>query len=157
MESVKKGDTYILVKDHPSKPSNKGFDLSQPYGEYALQAPSGLDTEAFQILSFSGDTVFITTSSDKSVIKGFARDHPKTRILATSHVIVSRAKTGGAAPYEGDPLNPYDDRPALICGSLDGLSIGQRIAHELMHGQGLNDVNDNTNIMHYNTTMFIPQ
>ena len=43
----------------------------------------------------------------------------------------------------------------MICGSLDGLSIGQRIAHELMHGQGLNDVNDNTNIMHYNTTIFI--
>lgn len=27
--------------------------------------------------------------------------------------------------------------------------------HELMHGQGLRDVNDNTNIMHFNTSVNI--
>lgn len=155
MDSVKKGDTYILVKDHPSKPANKGFDLSKPYGEYTLQSPAGTQSETFQILSFKGDTVFITTSSNKSVVKGFSKDHPKTNSLVTSHVIVSKAMTGGASPNEGDPTKQNDDRPALICGTLTTISVGERVAHELMHGQNLRDVNDNTNIMHFNTSVNI--
>src|SRR5690606_27797767 len=143
-----------LVKDHPSKPANKGFDMSKPYGEYTLQSPSGSDSETFQILSFKGDTVFITTSSNKSVVKGFSRDHPKTSSLTTSHVVVSQAMTGGASPYE-NVKNSSKSRPALICGNVNTLSIGQRVAHELMHGQGLRDVNDNTNIMHFNTSVNI--
>ena len=154
MQPVAKGDTFLLVKDPPRSPADKGFDLSKPYGEYALQLPNGTQSEAFQILSTSGDTVFITTSSNKANVKGFSKAHPKTNSLTTSHVVVSKSMTGGLSPYENANY-PNKSRPALICGSLNTLSIGQRVAHELMHGQGLRDVNDNTNIMHFNTSLNI--
>ncbi|MCF6352191.1 MAG: hypothetical protein L3J06_04180 [Cyclobacteriaceae bacterium] len=156
MDSVKKGDTYVLVKNHPKNPANKGFNVNKSYGEYNLQLPNGTRSETFQIISFSGDTVFITTSSNKSNIKGFAFNHPKTSSLVTSHVIVSKDKTGGAAPKEGIKDVFSDDRPSLIAGSLPSSTvIAKRITHEIMHGQGLRDVNENTNIMHYNTTITI--
>ena len=137
MQPVAKGDTFLLVKDPPKSPADKGFDLSKPYGEYTLQLPNGTQSETFQILGTSGDTVFITTSSNKASVKGFSKVHPKTSSLTTSHVIVSKAMTGGLAPSEGSSNTPTDDRPALICGNLNTLSIGQRVAHELMHGQKL--------------------
>lgn len=154
MDSVKKGDNYILVK---SNEGDKGLDLSKPFGEYSLQSPSGARSEPFQILNISGDTVFITTSTNVSSVKGFTYDHPKTSNLKTSHVIVSLSETAGLSPYEGNPNSFLDDRPALVCESTNFsvVTMGERIAHELMHGQGLRDVNDNTNIMNFNTTLSI--
>lgn len=146
MDSVKKGGTYILVK---SSEVNKGFNLSLPYGEYNLQSPTGADAETFQILRFNGDTVFITTNSNSAVVTGFSNVHPKTSSITTSHVIVSRSMTAGLSPYE-HPSDPTKSRPTLICGNVKESDMGSRMAHELMHGQGLTDVNDNTNIMHYN-------
>jgi hypothetical protein len=147
-DSVKKGSKYILVK---SSEPNKGFNISLPYGEYSLQSSTGIDAESFQIIRFSGDTVFITTNSIKSTVTGFSYDHPKTSDLKTSHVIVSKSMTAGLSSSEGFPEDPADDHPTLICGSING----ELVAHELMHEQGLTDVNDATNIMNYNTKITI--
>ncbi len=152
MDSVKKGDKYILVR---SSEVNKGFELTSPFGEYSLQSPKGLNSEPFSIVRITGDTLFINTNSGAGSVTGFIYDHPHTGSIVTSDVIVSRSQTAGLSPAEGRVSDPSDDKPAFICGPVTVSSMGTRLSHELMHGKNLRDVNDNTNIMHYNTSISI--
>ena len=106
---------------------------------YRIAKPDDSDAEHFKI------TAIDRTKGTITIDPAVANAHARTADVATTSTVKDDDYVTA-----GLSSNIAADQPALIVGKT-AAATGQLLAHEQMHGQGLSDVNNEANVMHWIT------
>lgn len=118
-------------------PSVRGLDMTR---DYRIALPNDSDAETFRItnINATANTIGITPPLTKA--------HARTADVATTSTVKDDDYV-----IAGLSSNVAANQPALLVGARAD-KTGKLLAHEQMHGQGLSDVNNTANVMHWNTS-----
>lgn len=106
---------------------------------YRIALPDDSDAETFTITTINRANNTITINP------AVTRAHPRTADVATTSTVKDDDYI-----IAGLSSNVAANQPALLVGATPD-KTGKLLAHEQMHGQGLSDVNNTANVMHWNT------
>jgi hypothetical protein len=137
--TINVGDTIVNI--------TSSSDKIQTSETFSIAHPNGSDIETFRITSASANQLIIDIDPYTAGNQGFLKAHPKTNDDTSSHSITSAHTVAGLSP------NKLLNRPALVvlgANATEG-SIAKIFAHELMHAQQLEDVDEVGNMMYYKT------
>ncbi len=107
-------------------------------GKYRIARADDSDAENFTITAIDAATGTIT------ITPALTRAHARTANLATTSTVKDMDDIAGLSS------NVAANSPALLIGAT-AAKTGKLLAHEQMHGQGLSDVDNEANVMHWNT------
>ena len=115
---------------------------------YRIAKGDDSDQETFVIRAIDKPNRRITIDTDEGTPgnQGLANAHARTADVATT----STVKDNDFA-IAGLSSNVAAKQPALIVGAT-AAKVGKLLAHEQMHGQTLSDIDDTSNVMHWNTS-----